>query len=159
MPGVSLVISLAACYCSVPVPVVGHPTSADRQLMQVTGWALKDSRCGVAGAHLSYSPRAIIMRRREIINQTGIGQTTFATYFRAGIIQVLSENEVGRDYHPDSVPRVELTRQLTGLGFKVDNVRILLERAGLEEVRSRLNALPAGDFQRWADEQLQSPSG
>ena len=98
------------------------------------------------------------MRRREILNQTGIGQTTFATYFRAGIIQVLSENEVGREYHPDSVPRVELTRQLTRLGFKVDNVRILLERAGLEEVRSMLNSVPAGDFQRWANEQLQAPS-
>ena len=112
----------------------------------------------MAGAHIASSHRAIIMRRREILNQTGIGQTTFTTYFRAGIVLVLSENEVGRDYHPDSVPRIELARQLTRMGFKVDNVRILLERAGLEEVRLRLNALPAGDFQQWANEQFQAPS-
>lgn len=96
------------------------------------------------------------MRRREIINRTGIAQTTFTSYFREGIIIILSENEMGRDYDPDSVERVKIAKQLTRLGFKLVNVRTLLDRVGHEQVLARITSQSVGEFETWANDQIQA---
>jgi DNA-binding transcriptional MerR regulator len=97
------------------------------------------------------------MRRREIIDKTGIAETTFTTYLRARIIRVLSSSEGGRDYDPISIPRIDITKQLTRLGFNLEQVLTLLNKNKPKEIQDRLGTMPVIQFEKWLNEQLGQP--
>ncbi|GEM_PF-6751761 len=96
------------------------------------------------------------MRRQEIISKTGVSQTTFTTYLRLGIILSVSQDgdTKERDYDSGSVERIKGARQLTSLGFRLEDIKKLLDKHDGKEVLSRMDSLSLGDFQHWVNEEV-----
>ena len=58
------------------------------------------------------------MRIGEIANQAGVSVDTVRFYERVGVLPPPARTESGyRDYQPQTVERIQLTRQLQALGF------------------------------------------
>jgi DNA-binding transcriptional MerR regulator len=58
------------------------------------------------------------MRIGEVADRAGVSVDTVRFYERVGVLSPPARTESGyRDYEPDTVERIQLTRELQGIGF------------------------------------------
>ena len=62
------------------------------------------------------------MRIGEIAKRAGVTVDTVRFYERVGVLPAPARTESGyRDYEPDTVERIQLTRELQGIGFTLSD--------------------------------------
>jgi DNA-binding transcriptional MerR regulator len=89
------------------------------------------------------------MKIGEVAKQAGVTVDTVRFYERVGVLPAAERTESGyRDYQPDTVGRIQLTRQLQAIGFTLnDTVDALAAHdaggATCESERWRLDAVLA----------------
>ena len=89
------------------------------------------------------------MKIGEVANQAGVSVDTVRFYERVGVLPPAARTESGyRDYQPDTIERIQLTRQLQAIGFTLsDTVDALAAHdaggATCESERWRLDAVLA----------------
>jgi MerR family mercuric resistance operon transcriptional regulator/MerR family copper efflux transcriptional regulator len=87
------------------------------------------------------------MKIGEVANQAGVTVDTVRFYERVGVLPPAARTESGyRDYQPDTVDRIRLTRELQAIGFTLNDAVAALAAhdaggATCESERWRLQAV------------------
>lgn len=96
------------------------------------------------------------MRRAEIKAATGIMDATFTNYWVRGIIIANKDSGEGeRDYSPESIPRINITRRLTALGYTIEVAVGLMSKRSAKEIDEKLGSLPAERLKDWIQQVVQ----
>ena len=94
------------------------------------------------------------MRARDIVHKAMISKATLKNYQREGIVQVESVDPVTREreFAEDSAERAALARRLTRLGFRVAQIKDLLDNFSIEDVEDKVVTLSAEELKSWVEE-------
>ena len=95
---------------------------------------------------------------KYLLQKTDASRTSIRNYLLYGIIQTNNNNDNNdeKDYAEDSPQKVNLTRKLTSIGFRLTEVAALLSVASVEEVEEKLSTLTLRELQEWIRGKAQS---